>query len=45
VLSFEAFLEEGMVDADELALFEFADSPEAVWDVVVRRGLKMGESA
>ncbi len=45
VLSFESFLEEGMVDADELALFEFADTPEAIWDVLVRRGLKMGESA
>ena len=44
VLSFEAFLEEGMVGADELALFEFADTPEAIWEVLVRRGLKMGES-
>lgn len=45
VLSFESFVEEGMVEADELALFEFADTPEAIWDVLVRRGLKMGESA
>lgn len=44
VLSFETLLEEGMISAGELALFEFADTPEAAWDVLIRRGLKMGES-
>ena len=41
VLSFESFLEEGMVSADELALFEFADTPEAAWEALVRRGLSV----
>ena len=45
VLSFDAFVEEGMVGADELALLEFADTPEGAWEALVRRGLKMGESA
>ena len=41
VLSFESFLEEGMVSADELTLFEFADTPEAAWEALVRRGLSV----
>ena len=41
VLSFESFLEEGMVGADELALIEFADTPEAAWEALVRRGLSV----
>ena len=39
VLSFETFVTEGMVTADELALFEFADTPEATWETLVRKGL------
>lgn len=41
VLSLESFLEEGMVSADELTLFEFADTPEAAWEALVRRGLSV----
>ena len=39
VVSFDTLLAEGMVSADELALFEFADTPEAAWEALVRRGL------
>jgi len=36
VISFDALLAEGMVSADELALFEFADTPDAAWEVLAR---------
>ncbi len=42
VISFDALLAEGMIGAAEIALFEFADTPEAAWEALVRRGLKMG---
>jgi hypothetical protein len=29
-----------MIEPADLALFEFADTAEAAWDVMVRRGLK-----
>ena len=44
VISFEALLAEKMIDERELALFEFADTPEAAWDSLVRRGLKLAQS-
>jgi uncharacterized protein (TIGR00730 family) len=44
VISFEALLAEKMIDERELALFEFADTPEAAWDALVRRGLKLVQS-
>lgn len=44
VISFETLLAEGMIAAEDLVSFEFADTPEAIWEVLVRRGLKMGES-
>jgi hypothetical protein len=31
---------EDMIEPADLALFEFADTPEAAWDAMVRRGLK-----
>ena len=43
IISFDALAAEGMISPDEMALFEFADSPEAAWEVLMRRGLKMGE--
>ena len=45
VLSFETLLAEGMIAAEELALFEFADTPEAVWAAVVRGGVKIGDGS
>ncbi len=39
IIDFDALLEEGMVSAENLALFDFADSAEAAWDVLTRRGL------
>ncbi|MEI7712648.1 MAG: TIGR00730 family Rossman fold protein [Rhodospirillales bacterium] len=44
VLSFETLVAEGMIGAEELALFEFAETPEAIWDVLVRRGVKPTEN-
>jgi predicted Rossmann-fold nucleotide-binding protein len=40
MVNFDAFVEEDMVEPAELALFEFADTPEAAWEAMVRRGLK-----
>ena len=39
VLNFEALLEEGMIAADDLSLFSFADSAEEAWRSLVERGL------
>ena len=40
MVNFDAFVEEDMVEPADLALFEFADTPEAAWEAMVRRGLK-----
>ncbi|MEJ0015986.1 MAG: TIGR00730 family Rossman fold protein [Acetobacteraceae bacterium] len=40
VINFEALVDSEMVERADLALFDFADTPEAAWDAMVRRGLK-----
>jgi hypothetical protein len=40
VVNFDALVEAGMIDAADLALFEFADTPEAAWEAMGRHGLK-----
>jgi len=40
LVNFEAFIEEGMIRAEDLDLFAFADSGEEVWSALVGRGLK-----
>jgi hypothetical protein len=40
MINFDALVEEEVIAADDLALFEFADTAEAAWEVMVRRGLK-----
>jgi len=40
VVNFEALVEEGMVLASDLALFEFADTAEGIWQALVKRGLR-----
>lgn len=40
VINFDVLVEEGMITADDLKLFEFADSAEAAWNSLVRRGLR-----
>ena len=40
VLDFDALIEEDMIEQADLALFEFADTAEAAWEVLIRRGLK-----
>ncbi len=39
IINFEALAEEGMVSPDDLKLFEFAETAEAGWASLVRRGL------
>jgi len=39
VVDFEALLAEGMIAEADLGLFDFADTPEAAWEVLLRRGL------
>lgn len=41
IISFDALVAEGMIGPGELALFEFADTPEMAWEALVRLGLKM----
>ena len=40
MVNFDAFVEEDMIEPADLTLFEFADTAEAAWDAMVRRGLK-----
>ena len=39
VIAFDAMVEAGMIEPEDLALFDFADTPEAIWESLVRRGL------
>ena len=43
IVSFDALLAEGMIGPEEMGLFEFAETPEAAWEALLRHGLKMGE--
>ena len=40
IVKFEGFVENGTISPEDLDLFEFADGAEAIWDSLVRRGLK-----
>lgn len=40
VINFEALAASGMIDHDDLGLFDTADSPSEAWDILQRRGLK-----
>jgi uncharacterized protein (TIGR00730 family) len=40
MVNFDALLEEDMIAPADLALFEFADTSEAAWEALVRRGLQ-----
>jgi len=40
IVNFDALVEEGMIAADDLKLFEFAETAEEGWDSLVRRGLQ-----
>ncbi len=39
VIDFQTLVAERMIDPDDLALFDFAESAEAIWATLVRRGL------
>ena len=41
VVNFDALLEEEPIDQAEIALFGFADTPEAAWEELLRRGLRV----
>ncbi len=40
LIDFDYFVEEGMISRDDLDLFDFADSAQATWDALKRRGLR-----
>ena len=40
VIDFEALLAEGMIAEADLGLFDFADTAEAAWEILLRRGLR-----
>ncbi len=43
VINFEALLQAGMIAEADLALFRFAETPEAVWDCLAEGGLSAHE--
>jgi len=40
LINFDALVEEAMISPQDLALFEFADTAEDVWNSLLKRGLK-----
>ena len=40
VINFEALAAEAMIDRNNLELFDYAESAEEVWQMLVRRGLR-----
>jgi uncharacterized protein (TIGR00730 family) len=40
IVDFDTLVEEGMIAAEDLALFSLADRPEEGWEVMLRQGLK-----
>ncbi|MBM3548169.1 MAG: TIGR00730 family Rossman fold protein [Alphaproteobacteria bacterium] len=42
LVNFEALAEEGMIRAEDLSLFDFADTAEDAWSAMIARGLKTG---
>ncbi len=45
VLNFPALVEAGMIDAEDLDLFRFADTPETAWAALQEQGLGTNEDA
>lgn len=39
LVNFEAMVEEGMIGADDLKLFDFAENAEEIWRILVARGV------
>jgi hypothetical protein len=40
IVEFDVLVEDGMIAAEDLALFAFADSPEEGWEAMLQHGLK-----
>lgn len=40
IVNFERLADEGMISRQDLDLFSFADTPEEIWDTLVKRGLR-----
>ena len=40
LVNFDVLIEEGMIHREDLDLFDFADTPDAIWDALMRRGLR-----
>jgi uncharacterized protein (TIGR00730 family) len=40
LINFDALIEEGVINADDMRLISFAESPEAAWETLVTRGLR-----
>ncbi len=45
IINFDALVEEGVIAADDLKLFEFAETAEDGWAVLIRRGLDTNGTA
>lgn len=43
VINFDAMLANGMIDAGDLALFNFAETADGIWQALVRGGLKISQ--
>jgi uncharacterized protein (TIGR00730 family) len=45
IINFDALVEEGVIAADDLKLFEFAETAEDGWTALIRRGLDTNGTA
>lgn len=43
IINFDALLRAGMISADDLSLFAYAETPEEVWSRLLEHGLRPGE--
>lgn len=41
IVNFERLVDEGMISRGDLDLFSFADTPEEIWDALVKKGLRL----
>jgi uncharacterized protein (TIGR00730 family) len=44
IINFEALASHGMIDSEDLSLFDFAESAEEIWTRLIQRGLQPGET-
>lgn len=45
IVNFDALAEEGTISPDDLRIFQFAESAEEAWSLLIQQGLRVGNGA